>query len=171
LQQVRTEGGLLSAAGCRRIQGSEGVGRQPARTWQPAGHGAVPAGCRDTGFVPSTAPLLLETVPGVGQGQYRRCHLSRSPLTLILCHPPPAACRAVLCCGVSPPSGEKRQEITAQRGQQAVLLSDHDRDRLEDMLRGLTAERAAIAEVGWSAVFRGWGSRVQGFACQVVGSV
>jgi hypothetical protein len=49
----------------------------------------------------------------------------------------------MLCC-----AGEKRQEIVTQRGQQAVLLSDHDRDRLEDMLRGLTAERAAIAEVG-----------------------
>jgi len=50
---------------------------------------------------------------------------------------------AVCCCA----AGEKRLEITAQRGQQAVLLSDHDRDRLEDMLRGLTAERASIAEV------------------------
>jgi hypothetical protein len=54
-------------------------------------------------------------------------------------------CSVVLCCAVL--SGEKRQEITAQRGQQAVLLADHDRDRLEDMLRGLTAERTAIAEV------------------------
>jgi hypothetical protein len=61
------------------------------------------------------------------------------------CTIPPCAlpCYAVLCC-----AGEKRQEIVTQRGQQAVLLSDHDRDRLEDMLRGLTAERAAIAEVG-----------------------
>lgn len=53
----------------------------------------------------------------------------------------------MLCYAVCCVAGEKRQEITAQRGQQAVLLPDHDRDRLEDMLRGLTAERAAIAEV------------------------
>jgi hypothetical protein len=42
--------------------------------------------------------------------------------------------------------GTKRLETT--RSQQQVLLSDADRDRLEDMLRGLTAERQAIAEVG-----------------------
>jgi hypothetical protein len=42
-------------------------------------------------------------------------------------------------------AGTKRKETV--RGQAAVLLSDHDRDRFEDMLRGLTAERAAIAEV------------------------
>ena len=54
-----------------------------------------------------------------------------------------------MCVPCPPPSpGEKRQEITAQRGQQVVMLSDYDRDRLEDMLRGLTAERSAIAEVG-----------------------
>ncbi|KAF6245152.1 hypothetical protein COO60DRAFT_1467710, partial [Scenedesmus sp. NREL 46B-D3] len=41
-------------------------------------------------------------------------------------------------------AGTKRKETV--RGQAAVLLSDHDRDRFEDMLRGLTAERAAIAE-------------------------
>lgn len=62
----------------------------------------------------------------------------------------------MLCYAVCCVAGEKRQEITAQRGQQAVLLPDHDRDRLEDMLRGLTAERAAIAEVrhGWPHVTR-----------------
>lgn len=60
-----------------------------------------------------------------------------------------ATCACWLCCCAA---GEKRLEITAQRGQQAVLLSDHDRDRLEDMLRGLTAERATIAEVRTSSI-------------------
>ena len=38
------------------------------------------------------------------------------------------------------------RQAAAPRGQPVVLLSDADRDKLEDMLRGLTAERAAIAE-------------------------
>jgi hypothetical protein len=64
---------------------------------------------------------------------------------LTLCGWIVAVTLCLACCAVL--SGEKRQEITAQRGQQVALLSDHDRDRLEDMLRRLTAERTAIAEV------------------------
>eukprot|EP00878_Enallax_costatus_P008741 GHUV01009136.1.p1 GENE.GHUV01009136.1~~GHUV01009136.1.p1 ORF type:complete len:411 (+),score=80.68 GHUV01009136.1:1630-2862(+) len=48
-------------------------------------------------------------------------------------------------------ASNKRQE--SARGQQAVLLSDYERDMFEDMLRGLTAERATIADVSTSLFY------------------
>lgn len=51
-------------------------------------------------------------------------------------------------------AGNRRQE--SARGQAAVLLSDHDRDAFEDMLRGLTAERTSIADVRALAVALLW---------------